>query len=140
MLCKGWLIFFKTGNVLKKNNKMFLCKKGNSSITNCWPTLWRNNYVLIIRPLHQYFKRKGQIFMYYGMNQVEGPSAHKAAGEPTGNEADRGAPPTQEGREPTRNKPCRGAIPTKKAVSPGGCAVVPLDGQLVLPGHVSKCN
>lgn len=56
--------------------------------------------------------------MYYGMNQVEGPSPHKEAGEPTRNEPDRGAPRTQEALEHTRNKPHRGAPPTKKAVRP----------------------
>jgi hypothetical protein len=60
--------------------------------------------VLIIRPLHQYFKRKGQIFMYYGMNQVEGPSPHKEAGEPTRNEPEKAMnPPGTNGVEGPSN-------------------------------------
>jgi hypothetical protein len=53
--------------------------------------------------------------MYYGMTQVEGPSPHKEAGEPTRNEPDRGAPPTQEGHEPTRNnKPWKGPLQPRR--------------------------
>jgi hypothetical protein len=47
---------------------------------------------------------KGQIFMYYGMNQVEGPSAHKEAGEPTRNEPEKAMnPPGTNGVEGPSN-------------------------------------
>jgi hypothetical protein len=127
MLCKGRLNLLQNGECFEKN-KLFLCKMGNSSIANCWLTLWRIQLCPYNKASITTSKEKGQIFMYYGMTQVEGPSPHKEAGEPTMNEPDRGAPPTQEGCELTRNKLCRGAPPTKKAVSPGGWAVVPLDG------------
>ncbi len=79
MLCKGRLTFLKMGkkqNVPLQNGELFnnellahfveeqLCPYNKVSITTR--------------------KEKGQIFMYYGMNQVEGPLPPKKAVNPPG--------------------------------------------------------
>jgi hypothetical protein len=88
MLCKGQLTFFKMGNVLEKKQNVPLQNGEHSSITNCWPTLWRNNYVLIIRPPLLLKRKRPDLYVLWNDPGRGALTTHKEAGEPNRNEPD----------------------------------------------------